>query len=470
MSVSSLVLMLLMLAVGGWGVVISRRWPALAVFGYLAALMFVPAWVMLPLGQLPRMALLIVLGLGLVAGLFGLDAVRPVIFDVVLLTFVAAIIVVGIVGLVTANTMYQMIMWWTLPYLVGRTLAARTSVALVYDTVAVLIGVVALLAIFEAATNHNYFVEWFASGSHWERLQYRGGRVRVEGAFGHSIALGAVLGMSVPMVWASRWRAWFRVVVLAAIGVAAMLTYSRIGMLTTMLALAASFVLLRKAMPARVRWTILGAGGVVAAVLVPTVIRVFDDGAAEAGKSADYRVFLLSLVPKLAVFGQATSPDVSIASVDNEFVLSGIRLGLLPLVVLLVFAAVGVVVAIRRPNPGLIAMVAVLPGLTSVAFITQFTAFFWFSVGLGVSHLAARAPALHPPAAGDRGPDDGDGPGDGPHGCDDEPGLYEPALQPEDDWPGPLAGDDEDFDDDGWQQYEPDQWVRGIPQVGEPYG
>lgn len=386
----SLVLVCLLLGIVGWGVLVARRWPTSAVFGYLAVLMLVPAWTVVPLGPVDSRPAVMVVGLGVVVGLFGLDAVRPATFDVVLLGYAAVVVVAGVAGMVSANTLYWLLGWWVLPYLVARTLATRTSAQTVYDAVAVLIAVVAVLALVESVTNDNFFNNFFATGDPWERLQYRGGRVRAEGAFGHSIALGAVLGMSVPMVWASRWRPLVRVATLAGVSVAAMLTFSRIGMLTTIMAFAASFVLLRTQMPARVRWTVLVVGAVVAAVLVPTVMQVFDDGSAEVSDSGNYRVFLLSLVPKLALFGEATSPDVQLASIDNELLVTGIRVGLLPLGLLLVCAAAAVVLAVRRPNPGLIAAVVMLPGLTSVAFITQFTAFFWFAVGLGVSDLVAQ--------------------------------------------------------------------------------
>ena len=397
-SAESLLFGLFALGVGGWGVLVIRRWPAVAAVGYLVVLMLVPAWLVVPIGLRTPLPILQVVGLGIVVGMFGLDEIAPTTFDVVLLGFSALLVVMGGLGLVDTSTLTTILLSWVLSYLVARTLAVRGQTAVVYDAVAVIIAVVAVLAIVESVTSRNFFDEYLGHGSFWAQLQYRGGRVRVEGAFGHSISLGAVLGMSVPMVWASRWRPWFRVVTLALVGVAATLTFSRIGMLTTILALAASFVLLRKEMPARVRWMVLAVGGVVAAVLVPTVMTVFDDASTETTGTADYRVFLLSLLPKLALFGQATSPDVqyfldatgSVSSIDNEWLVTGIRLGLLPLAVLLACAVAAVVAAVRRPNPGLLAAVVMLPGLTSVAFITQFPAFFWFAIGIGVSTLAGQ--------------------------------------------------------------------------------
>lgn len=386
-TVETLVLGLIALALGGWAVVVVRRYPAVAVVGYLAVLMLVPTWLVVPIGV--DLAPVMIVGLGIVVGMFGLDAARPVTFDLILLGLAGVAALVWMFGLINQNSLYWLMLWWVLPYLVGRTLATRGQAQTVYDVVAVLVVVVAVLAIVESVMNYNVFTDRLGMGSPWAELQYRGGRVRVEGAFGHSIALGAVLGMSVPMVWASRWRPWYRVSAIGVVAVAVMLTFSRIGILTTILALAASFVLLRAQMPARVRWAVLVVGAVVAAVLVPTVMRVFDDAGTEASGSADYRVFLIGLLPKLAVFGEATSPTVLLSSIDNELVLTGVRFGLLPLALLLLCAVVGVVMAVRRPNPALVAAMVMLPGLTSVAFITQFTAFFWLAVGVGVSVLAA---------------------------------------------------------------------------------
>ncbi len=385
-TVETLVVGLVALALGGWAVLFVRRYPTLAVVGYVTVLMLVPTWLVVSFGV--DLAPVMVVGLGIVVGMFGLDVVRPVTFDFILLGFAGISGLIWMQGLINQNSLYWLVLWWALPYLVGRTLANRGQAQTVYDVVAVLIVVVAVLAVVESVMNYNFFTARFGMGSEWAQLQYRGGRVRVEGAFGHSIALGAVLGMSVPMVWASRWRPWFRVTAIGVVAVAVMLTFSRIGILTTIMALVASFLLLRAQMPARVRWAILVVGGIIAAVLVPTVMRVFDDAGTEATESADYRVFLIGLLPKLAVFGQATSPTVLLASIDNELVLTGVRFGLLPLGLLLLSAAVGVVMMVRRPNPALIAAMVMLPGLTSVAFITQFTAFFWFAVGIGVSELA----------------------------------------------------------------------------------
>jgi len=396
MSVETLITGLLLVGVGGWGVLVIRRYPVVATVGFLAVVMFVPAWLTISYGV--EWAPTMIVGLAIVIGMFGTSTVRPVAFDIVLLGFGAVGVIAELLGIITSNSLYWLLLWWALPYLVGRTLGSVGQAQAVYDTVAVLIAVVAVLAVIESMTNYNIFDALLGHGSTWAQLQYRGGRVRAEGAFGHSIALGAVLGMSVPMVWSSRWRPWARLSVIALVSVAALLTFSRIGMLTTMLALAASFLLLRQEMSARVRWAILGAGAVVAAVLVPTVMNVFDDAGTEATQSADYRTFLLTLLPKLSLFGQATSPAVDLSSIDSEPLLFGVRYGLVPLVLILVCALVGVVVAIRRPNPGLVSIAAMLPGLTSVAFLLQFTAFFWFAAGIGVSVLVGH---------GSPGPDPG---------------------------------------------------------------
>ena len=73
-------------------------------------------------------------------------------------------------------------------------------------------------------------------------------------------------------------------------------------------------------------------------------------------------------------------------SIDSAMILVGLNIGILPL-----DRAAGQCrrrdrrARARLPQRGARRVVAILPGLTSVAFITQFTTFFWFVVGLAVA-------------------------------------------------------------------------------------
>ena len=94
-------------------------------------------------------------------------------------------------------------------------------------------------------------------------------------------------------------------------------------------------------------------------------------------------------------YAVTTTRSVSIGtfgSIDNAILLFGLIYGWIPMVIVVsVLLAAVVTVLTRRATPATAAVVAQLPALVSVAFITQYAAVAWFSFGLAVSaQLAAR--------------------------------------------------------------------------------
>jgi len=264
--------------------------------------------------------------------------------------------------------------------------------------IALLFAVVAVLAIVEFVTSHNYFAALHAGNDaygRWSTEQMRGGVPRVEGAFGHSIALGGSLALAVPFVWTSRFPAVLKGLILFLVGTAAVLTISRIGMGCTALAILLCLTALRKEVSKRFwGWTV-GILTIGLLFAVPFATGVFAEAGQEAANSADYRGRITELIPQMDWIGESASSyrDASGAtshgafqSIDSAMILTGLNIGILPTIVLLA-SAVGGIVALARGyrSASLVAIVAILPGLTSVAFITQFTTFFWFVVGLAVA-------------------------------------------------------------------------------------
>ncbi|MCR2317514.1 hypothetical protein NSR99_23260, partial [Salmonella enterica] len=91
----------------------------------------------------------------------------------------------------------------------GRVVLARVTTDWITSTIAVVAIVAAAFAVVEFLTSFNPFVLISGSGvvyETWSPLQERGGVLRAEGAWGHSIALGAALAMSSAFVVATRWR------------------------------------------------------------------------------------------------------------------------------------------------------------------------------------------------------------------------------------------------------------------------
>jgi hypothetical protein len=329
---------------------------------------------------------------------------RLAFFDLAMALLIGMVTLALVVSVISLASYVAVVGSWLVPYLTGRLIGTHVEAQWVRTVIAVGIIGVAVLAIAEYATGRNIFIETFHSGtgfSTWGTLQIRGGRIRVEGAFGHSIALGATLAECVPIVWPSRLHAWVKLAGIGLIAFAASLTFSRIGMVSTAFAFLLSLMLLGRYVSPRIRrWAV---GLLVAAMIAaaPTVRSVFSAAGQEATASALYRGSLTSLLPSMSVFGQSaeyfkTTSGAggfgSFDSIDSAVILIGLSFGPVVLGFLLVWAVVAAVGAFRRRSPELVSVVSIFPALTSVAFITQFTDFFWFVVGLAVAEwVSAKA-------------------------------------------------------------------------------
>jgi len=84
----------------------------------------------------------------------------------------------------------------------------------------------------------------------------------------------------------------------------------------------------------------------------------------------------------------------SFQSIDSELVLTGLRFGLLPLLVLVAAILVCVVSLLRgRATPASVAVAAQVPAFATVALITQYGFLVWFVAGLAVTAYQAEEPS-----------------------------------------------------------------------------
>jgi hypothetical protein len=422
--VSTVLLAAVVLSVGLLGAVVMARAPRTALAAWLIALCAVPVWagVTLVIDWEPHvvatLGLTVSLVLALAAGR-GRTAFRLTWADGLMAVFVAVSLVPALVGRAGISEVFQLLAGWTASFLAGRLIGHRIPLTWVYGAVAVAFTGVAALALVEFSTGWNPFVLIPAANDlhgAWAPIQERGGQARAEGAFGHSIALGAGLALAAPLTLAAPFRPVVRLLALAIQLAACVVTFSRIGLATAVLGVALTVLVVRTGLPARLRWMIVGTLAVGAAASASLITSVFAAAGSEAADSADYRVDLLTLLPSVRLFGQASSlqrlPDGeqffgSFSSVDNALLLLALDYGWVPLAlaVLLLLTAVGAVVT-RRATPPTLALVAQLPALVSVALITQYATLTWFVAGLAVfSQAAARGTAgdQHPapPAGGE---------------------------------------------------------------------
>jgi len=403
------------LTVGLLGLLVLRRAPRWALVLWLAVVCCVPVWFVVPL-QIdvePEVAVTLVL----VACLLPLGhlaagpVLRLTLWDgLVALFFLAALLPITW-GAATIADDWVLAAQWGMAFLAGRLVAHRVGLPWVYGAVAVAFTLAAGFALVEFLTAWNPFALFPGSGSlydSWAPVQLRADRPRAEGAFGHSIALGASLAMAIPLTLAAPFRPLVRVVMVLVMLGAVAVTFSRDGLLTAVLGVVLTVVLVRRDLPVKVRMWVMGGLGVAAVAAVPWLLGVFSAAGSEATDSAGYRLDLLGLVPHMAPLGLSDvfyeSPAGgrffgAFRSIDSALILLGLTYGWIPLVIvaLLLVGALGAVLTGHGRAPT-VAVVAQLPAFITVALITQYASVAWFIAGLAVF---AQSVAREPMASGE---------------------------------------------------------------------
>lgn len=388
---------------------VMRAAPRFAFAVWCATLTGVPVWIGVSVG--PFWSAITVMTLAAVIA-YGKDVtLRPV--DGAAAVLVLLLIALFGLRLISLAALVIALSEWVLPYVWGRLVLGRLAQPTFVDVVATFTVIAAALGVAEFVTGVNPFTRITAPGSAslyaiWGPLQERGGRLRVEGAFGHSIAFGATLAMGSAFVLAARWPAWVRLVGLALVTVAVGLTLSRVALLTLVLTVGLGLVLL-PGLGRRLRVGVVAGGVLAAGVLAPTLGRVFLAAGDEASGSAGYRLDLMSLLPLVRPFG--ASDDIAgltaagtyvgdfARSIDNAVLVAALRVGWVPTALLLLLVGVAVAEVVRRAGrtPAAIAVACQIPSMFVVAFITQFAVAFWFCVGVALSARSAGEPQQSPP-------------------------------------------------------------------------
>ncbi|MBT2495342.1 hypothetical protein J7E45_06960 [Microbacterium sp. ISL-59] len=391
---------IVLLAVGGLAalalvVLVLRMMPRAAFVVWACVLFFVPLWVGVSIGF--YWAAITLLTALLIVVNWSIVPLRAA--DAWVAVFIIVTVGLYAFGSVDLASLVAALLEWVIPYIWGRVVLARVGTAWVTSTIAIVAVVAATLAVVEFFTSFNPFVLIPGSGviyDTWSPLQERGGVLRAEGAFGHSIALGAALAMSSAFVVATRWRLAPKISGVVIIAVATVLTFSRVGLLTLVLTLILSTFLIA-GVSTRFRATVAVAGAVGTAIVIPIIDTVFGAAGEEAGGSADYRTDLLVLLEQVQVFGNPgdwhslVSGDYYLGyfarSVDNALVLTLLRYGYVPTFLIMAAVVCAAWMALRRStrSPAALAVVGQLPSLVVVALITQYSMFLWFCVGLAIT-------------------------------------------------------------------------------------
>lgn len=375
-------------------VVLLRTAPRFTFVLWIVVVFFVPIWVGATAGYFFSAVTALTL-LCLAAG--SLRGLQWTMIDSIVLLFLLLIAASLLLGGVEIGHFLTALIDWIVPYAWGRMVLARLGMEFITSAIAAVTVVAAGLGLVEFATGTNVFtLIHFANNAYttWSTLQARGGFLRAEGAFGHSIAFGAALSIGSVFTLAARWHIALRVVALAIIGGAIVVTLSRIGMVSFILGLVLSIAFLGRVLAPRVRALVAGLAILGAVVAVPFVSDVLVEAGSEAQGSALYRLDLLGLLSQMAPLG--VSPNYTVLpngqvyigtfqSIDSELLLLGLQLGFVPLALVVIALIAAVVLLFTRANIALVALVSQIPTLATVALITQLPYLLWFVAGLGVS-------------------------------------------------------------------------------------
>jgi hypothetical protein len=371
-----------------------RRAPRLGLAVWLAVVCFVPVW----MGATVKVYLPPATAIGFLVVASHRPNVRTLVLaDVAVVSLLAACVLPFVVGASVLSAAFVAFAHWGLGFSLGRLLPGSVDLEWTYRCLALILTVVSALALLEFTLAWNPFVHLHASNSlfsSWSPLQERGGVLRAEGAFGHSIALSSSIALAIPVTLASTFSLRSRVLMTTCMLAAAVVTFSRTGMLCAALALAMSVMFLRDGLSARLRILIVAALGIVAAAVLPLVQGTFAAAGAEASGSAEYRAHLTSLIPDMSLFGQASNAHHTpsgelyfgnFRSIDSAVILLGLTYGALALAFAIGLLVTAVAAVVRgRATPPTIAVVAQIPSLATVALITQYAILFWFFVGLAI--------------------------------------------------------------------------------------
>lgn len=396
MTGSALLIAAIAAGVGIIGILLFRASPRVTFVVWTVVLFFVPVWIGVNVGFFWSAITL----LTLVAVLTNLSDIRLNSIDLIMGVFTLMAVVQFALKMTGISPTVIALLEWVLPYVWGRLVLSRVSRDFVTSVLALAATVAAVVGLLEFASGTNIFVTLPAMGADlfasWGGLQIRADRLRVEGAWGHSIAMGAAFAMSSAFVVAAKWPVLVRLVALGALTAATVATISRIGMLTLAFTVALS-VLLLPGLDRAMRWSVAALAVVAALIIIPFVGGVFLEAGDEAGGSADYRSGLFSLVSQVQIFGSAGDWSgltvggeylgVYAKSVDNAFLVFALRFGWVPsllLIAALVFAAAQILRP-GRASPPAIAVASQLPAIFAVALITQAGTYLWFLAGLAVT-------------------------------------------------------------------------------------
>lgn len=393
----------------GLYVALTLQGPKMLIGTWLATICLVPSWAGFTLNG----AFLDAISLINLATVFGLlrygDPEKLGRGDAIVMLVVGSALVATLFSGSPNGEFAHLISLGLVPFLIARLIAPAVRFEWICRFVSFGAALLALLALFELAFGIHPFVDVFSGSplAFWSELQTRGGVVRSELAFGHSIALGGALSMALPLTVATSLRFEAKMLLLAVITVGLMTTSSRAAILTGGLGVLMTVILIPETDILKKRLSMLGAVVLVMSFWIffvgPRLSPELEGGGAsekylvgeEAKTSALYRPQLYKdLAPTIRVSGSASGftfegesiqSDLGYTSIDSAPLQFGLTYGWVTLIAI-GFALILNLWRVVSMKAGVFAVTFAAQGimLLTVWLVTQYFPLIWFLAGLVV--------------------------------------------------------------------------------------
>lgn len=317
--------------------------------------------------------------------------------DVFVTSFVALVAALALTGASMYGHSFVALGQWVPAYLVGRMIVREVGSDFLLRVVAIIFTGLSILAIIEFATQWNPFYATVPDSAQYAKIgaaQERGGVVRTEWAFGHSIALGNSLALSLPFVLAARLPRIFTVLGASTVLLATTLTFSRSAMISAAIAVVLAIWVGRNNLSTRARIYLVAACIAASLIAIPILTSVFEASSAETSRSAGHRVRLAGMLGDLNFVGTANGYTESagvfswngVISIDNSFIRLAVNFGALGAALVLLSIIPPIYrCLIRSASVADMSVASVVPALFTVALITQFGILFWLLLGLSAA-------------------------------------------------------------------------------------
>jgi hypothetical protein len=310
---------------------------------------------------------------------------------------------------------------WGLSFLLARILISAAGTAFAINTVAVIFTFVGGFALLELLLTWHPFAGWPKMNNLeylvWgNSIQTRDGIDRSFWAFGHPIALGGALALSIPFVWRSTHAPIVRALMLVFVFSGILASASRGALITGIFTLVLCGISVVRTSGARAAAFVLAS---FAAVFIQPFLRTFAAGeTTEERVSADYRNHIYAMYThEILLFGKSAmvmSPGVvngapplpghpARSSIDSTLLGLGLEFGWIVVAMLIIPLTVSVLRIITgRASIAELSVVGQVPLLAFVTLITQWESFLFFVFGFALQmaiEAKARDPVWVPSAA-----------------------------------------------------------------------